>query len=75
MIVCKPVLWEVSSKIVINTDLKVIEQVNKLKALGMYVTSGLSNYANINNIISKVNLGYLFLRRFSSFHREELNWF
>ena len=55
MIVCRPAYRGESSNIVINTELKVIKQVQKLKALGMFITSGLSNHANINHIISKVN--------------------
>ena len=55
MIVCRPAYRGESSNIVINTELKVIKQVQKLKDLGMFMNSGLSNHANINHIISKVN--------------------
>ena len=62
MIVCKPKFRECVKDIVINTDLKVIKQVNKLKALGMYFTSGLSSCANVNNIVSKINYRLSVLR-------------
>ena len=55
MIVCKPTYREGVKNIVINTDIKVINQVQKLKALGMYFTSGLSSCVNVNNIVSKIN--------------------
>ena len=33
----------------------IIQQSNKIKILGVYVSSSLSNIPNINNVISKVN--------------------
>ena len=62
MIVCKPIHRENVKNIVINTEVKVIKQVQKIKALGMFFTSGLSNYANVQNIISKVNFRLTMLR-------------
>ena len=55
MIVCKAVHRKATKNIVLMTNDHIIEQVQKIKALGMYFTTGLSNTANINNIISKVN--------------------
>ena len=43
------------SNIILNTTDHQIEQVTKIKALGIYITSGLTNLAMVNNIISKVN--------------------
>ena len=55
MIVCKAMYRNNNCDIVLKTTDYTIEQIHKIKALGMYITSGLSNHANINNIISKVN--------------------
>ena len=40
----------------------VIEQTQKIKVLGIFITSGFTNIATINNIISKVNYRMLVLR-------------
>ena len=55
MIICKAIHRNNTKDIVLNTHDIIIEQVSKIKALGMYFTSNLSNLANINNITSKVN--------------------
>ena len=39
-----------------------IEQVSKIKALGIYITYGLTNHAMVNIIISKVNSRLAVLR-------------
>ena len=55
MIICKPNLRKDTINIQVKTTSYIIEQSNKVKILGMYITTGLCNSANINNIISKVN--------------------
>ena len=55
MISCKPSLWLSVNNITLNTSDYIIEQVPKIKALNIFFTSGLSNIANINYIISKEN--------------------
>ena len=39
-----------------------VEQVSKVKALGVFITSGLTNIVMTNNIISKVNYRLSILR-------------
>ena len=56
----------------INSENKVIQQVQKLKSLGMYLTSGLANYANINSIVSKVNYRLSLLKVIFKFAKKEL---
>ena len=55
MVICKAKYRNFTNSIVLQTRDLTIEQVHKIKALGMYFTSNLSNLANINNIVSKVN--------------------
>ena len=43
------------SNLVMKTTNHIIEQASKIKVLGMYISSSLSNIPTINNIISKVN--------------------
>ena len=62
MIVCKPTYRSSTNSIVLQTSQVVIEQVQKVKALGMYISSGLTNHANVSNIISKVNFRLSVLR-------------
>ena len=42
-------------RLILNAGEYLIEQVDKIKVLGVFFTSGLSNHANISNIISKIN--------------------
>ena len=55
MIVTKPRYRNKISNIVINCDSYNIEQVEKIKILGMYVTNTLDQTPNINAITQKVN--------------------
>ena len=55
MITCKPQMREGTSDIKLVTNEYTVEQVNKIKALGVYITAGLTNHAMVNHIISKVN--------------------
>ena len=40
--------------IIINAGKYIIKQSDKLKILGMYITSGLDHTPNVNNVISKL---------------------
>ena len=62
MIVCKPNKRQDISTISLVTSEHTIEQVTKIKALGIYITNGLTNQAMVNNIISKVNYRLSVLR-------------
>ena len=62
MITCKPQLRESVKNIKLTTNDYTVEQVNKVKGLGIFITSGLSNIAMTNNIISKVNYRLSILR-------------
>ena len=62
MITCKPQLRDSVMNIKLTTTDYTVEQVNKVKALGIFITSGLTNIAMTNNIISKVNYRLSILR-------------
>merc|ERR1712177_55040 len=55
MVVCRPNRREETKNFVLGAGKYIIKQKDKIKVLGIYFTSGLSNHANISNIISKVN--------------------
>lgn len=55
MISCKPPQRYKVSKITLQASQYVIEQSAKIKVLGTYITSGLTNLATINDMISKIN--------------------
>ena len=55
MVVVRPNRRVDTNKIILKTKDYTIQQVQKIKALGIFITSGLSNIVSINNIISKVN--------------------
>ena len=67
MIICRPGIRYNTDKILLHTNNYTIQQVQKVKALGTYITSGLSNIASINNIISKVNFRLSVLREVFTF--------
>ena len=55
IITCKPAYRHITKDITIQAGQYVIQQSDKLKILGVYITSGLHQTPNVNNIISKVN--------------------
>ena len=55
MITCKPQLRNSINNIQLTTTDYTVQQVTKVKALGIFITLGLSNIAMTNNMISKVN--------------------
>ena len=67
MISCKPSIRSSVSSITLKTSDFVIEQVPKIKALGVFITAGLSNHATINHLISKVNYRLAVLRQVFKF--------
>ena len=63
MFICKPNLRNNTNDIQLETTDYSIEQSTKVKILGMYISAGLCNNANINSIISKVNYRLNILRK------------
>merc|ERR1712177_105496 len=55
MVVCRPNKRQEVQNLILNAGEFIIEQVDKIKVLGVFFTSGLSNLTNISNIISKIN--------------------
>ena len=55
IITCKPAHRHITKDMIIQAGQYVIKQSDKLKILGVYITSGLHQTPNVNNIISKVN--------------------
>merc|ERR1711989_125613 len=55
MVVCRPNRREEVKNFVLRAGDYIIEQKDKIKVLGIFFTSGLTNHVNISNIISKVN--------------------
>ena len=56
MIISKVKYRNDTDSIVLQTRDLAIEQVHKIKALGIYFTSNLSNLANINNFVISESL-------------------
>merc|ERR1712240_557991 len=56
MVVYRSNRREETKNFVLKSGKFIIERSEKIKVLGLYFTAGLSNHANISNIISKVNL-------------------
>merc|ERR1712175_28152 len=67
MVVCRPNRREETKNFVLQVGNYIIEQKEKIKVLGIFFTSGLSNHANISNIISKVNYRMYTMREAFSF--------
>merc|ERR1712175_31574 len=55
MVVCRQNKRDEVKNFVLKAGDYIIEQRDKIKVLGIYFTSGLTNHVNISNIISKVN--------------------
>ena len=60
MVVCRPNRREEVKNFVLRAGDYIIEQKDKIKVLGVFFTSGLTNHVNISNIISKVNFSNVF---------------
>merc|ERR1712115_247131 len=67
MVICRPNKREDVKNFVLKAGDYLIEQKEKIKVLGVYFTSGLSNHANILNIVSKVNYRMYTMREAFSF--------
>merc|ERR1712240_215518 len=75
LIITKPAQRHLSSNIKLQTTKYIIEQTQKIKVLGIFITSGFSNLATINNIISKVNYRILVLKevfKFSGYRTKKI---
>merc|ERR1712175_8816 len=55
MVVCRQNKRDEVKNFVLKAGEYIIQQRDKIKVLGVYFTSGLTNHVNISNIISKVN--------------------
>jgi len=55
IITCKPKIRQATKDIYLKAGKFIINQSDKIKILGIFITSGLNNTPNINNIISKIN--------------------
>ena len=55
LIITKPNLRNITSQIKLQANKYTIEQSQKIKVLGIFITSGFNNIATVNSIISKVN--------------------
>ena len=62
LITCKPKYRNCTTQITLQASQYTITQSSKVKVLGIYITSGLTNTATINNVISKVNFRLSVLR-------------
>ena len=62
LIITKPGQRHLSSNIKLQTTKYIINQSQKINILGIFITSGFTNLANINNTISKVNYRISVLR-------------
>ena len=67
MISYKPSIRSSVDNIKLKTSDYIIEQVPKIKALGVFITAGLSNHATINHLTSKVNYRLAVLKQVFKF--------
>merc|ERR1711954_622688 len=67
MVVCRPNRRDEVKNFVLKAGDYIIEQRDKIKVLGVYFTSGLTNHVNISNIISKVNYRMYILKEAFNF--------
>ena len=55
MVVCKPKYRKITNNMVLVTNNYTIKQEPKIKILGTFLTSGLTNTATLNLMVSKIN--------------------
>ena len=67
IITYKPMHRQTTKDIIIQAGEYIIKQSDKLKILGIYITSGLDQTPNVNNIISKVNHRINILNKITKF--------
>ena len=67
MVVCRPNRRVEVRNLVLRAGDYIIEQKDKIKVLGVFFTSGLTNHVNISNIISKVNFRMYTMREAFNF--------
>ena len=71
MVVCRPNRRDETKNFVLKAGKYIIEQREKIKVLGVFFTAGLSNHANISNIISKVNFRLNIMREAFKFSNKK----
>merc|ERR1712240_711096 len=71
MVVCKPNRREEVRNFVLRAGDYIIGQKDKIKVLGIFFSSGLTNHVNVSNIISKVNFGMFAMREAFKFSNKK----
>merc|ERR1711954_166735 len=71
MVVCRPNRRDEVKNFTLKAGEYIIEQKDKIKVLGIYFTSGLTNHVNISNIISKVNFRMYSMREAFNFSNKK----
>ena len=71
MVVCKPNRREEVKNFVLRAGDYIIGQKDKIKVLGVFFTSGLTNHVNVSNIISKVNFRMFSMREAFKFSNKK----
>merc|ERR1712030_59274 len=74
IIICKNKDREITKNVKLKTSQNIIDQSKKIKILGIYVTNGLNQEANINNIVSKISYRMSILKEIFKFtnHKTKL---
>ena len=55
LVTCKARYRKLAENLILTASNYIINQVPKIKILGIYVSNTLDNQANVNNVIQKVN--------------------
>merc|ERR1712240_788173 len=71
MVVCKPNRRGEIKNLVLRAGEFIISQKDKIKVLGVYFSSGLTNHVNVNNIIAKVNFRMFSMREAFKFSNKK----
>merc|ERR1711867_61231 len=71
MVVCKPNRRAEIKNLVLRAGNYIIGQKDKIKVLGVFFTSGLTNHVNVSNIISKVNFRMFSMREAFKFSNKK----
>merc|ERR1712240_714385 len=71
MVVCKPNRREEIKNLVLRAGEFIIGQKDKIKVLGVFFSSGLTNHVNVSNIIAKVNFRMFSMREAFKFSNKK----
>jgi len=71
MVVCKPNRRGEIKNLVLRAGEFIISQKDKIKVLGVFFSSGLTNHVNVNNIIAKVNFRMFSMREAFKFSNKK----